>query len=52
MKITHYIHRIQPVNKINYTHNHKPKEQPKLSKINSKPTQSFASILQQVKSKL
>lgn len=52
MKITHYMNRIQPIYKINYTHNHKPKEKPELSKSNPKPTESFASILQQIKSKL
>lgn len=48
------IDRIQPVNKINYTHNHKSKEQPKSSKPNPnpKPTTDFATILQQMKSKI
>lgn len=48
------IDRIQPVNKINYTHNHKPKEQPKsdTTKSNSKPTTDFATILQQMQSKI
>ena len=38
--------------KINYTHNHKPKEQPKSSKPNPKPTTDFTTILQQMKSKV
>lgn len=46
------IDRIQPINKINYTHNHKSKEQQKSSKPNPKPTTDFATILQQMKSKI
>lgn len=52
MKNTYYIDKIQPVNKLNYTHNHKPKEKPNLSKSNPKPTTDFATILRQMKSKL
>lgn len=46
--------KIQPVNKTKYTHNHKSKEQPKSSKPNPnpKPTTDFATILQQMKSKV
>lgn len=44
--------RIQPVNKTKYTHNHKPKEQPQFQKPNPKPTTDFATILQQMKSKV
>lgn len=50
--IKNMITRIQPVHKINYTHNHKPKEQPQFQKPKSKQTKDFATTLQQTKSKL
>lgn len=50
--IENMIARIQPVHKINYTHNHKPKEQPQFQKQKPKHTTDFATTLQQTKSKL